>query len=80
LEQALGALKTRVAQPEMEDLVWRLCQWQPCSTDELAHLLNRSRKYMLDRLVTPMLRAGRLAMTIPDQPNHPDQRYRAVVK
>jgi hypothetical protein len=26
-----------------------------------------------------MLRAGRLTMTIPDQPNHPQQQYRATV-
>ncbi|MBL9219694.1 MAG: putative DNA binding domain-containing protein [Opitutaceae bacterium] len=80
LEQALTQLKARVAQPEMEDLVWQLSAWKALSTDELATLLGRNRTYVTNRLVTPMLRAGRLAMTIPDQPNHPDQRYRAVVK
>ncbi len=80
LENALASLKARVSQPEMQDLVWQLCAWKALATDELAALLNRNRTYVTNRLVTPMLRAGRLEMTIPDQPNHPDQRYRAITK
>ncbi len=78
LAASITNLKARVAQPEMEDLVWRLCAWKEFSTEELAQLLQRNRNYVQDRLITPMLRAGRLEMTIPDQPNHPEQRYRSI--
>jgi ATP-dependent DNA helicase RecG len=78
LENALATLKTKISQPEMEDLVWRLCAWREFSTGELAQVLRRNRDYIQTRVITPMLRAGRLTMTIPDQPNHPDQRYRAA--
>lgn len=80
LAKALAELKSRVPQPEMEDLVWKLCAWKVQSTEELAQLLQRNRTYVTNRLITPMLRAGRLEMTIPDQPNHPDQRYRAIIR
>ena len=79
LANSLGTLKKRVSQPEMEELVWRICHWRAMSTEDLAGLLQRNRNYVTNRLVTPMLKAGRLEMTIPEQPNHPQQQYRATV-
>ena len=79
LQNDLQSLRQRMPQPEMEELVWRLCNWHASSAEELAKLLRRGRKYVQDRLLTPMLKAGRLEMTIPDQPNHPQQQYRATV-
>jgi ATP-dependent DNA helicase RecG len=78
LAERIAALPARAEQTILENLVVRLCAWQPLATDDLAALLYRNRKYVLDRLVTPMLKTGRLAMTIPDQPNHPQQKYRAA--
>jgi len=75
----LQTLKQRVPQVELEDLVWRLCEWRATGSEELARLLRRERKYVQDRILTPMLKSGRLELTIPDQPNHPHQRYRAAV-
>lgn len=75
----LQQLKKRAAQPMMEDLVWRLCNWRGCSADELARWLQRERKYVQDRLLTPMLKAHKLELAYPDQPNHPQQQYRAAV-
>ena len=79
LRNDLQTLKQRVPQPELEDLVWRLCHWQSIGAEDLARLLRRERKYVQDRLLTPMLRSGRLELTLPDQPNHPQQQYRAAV-
>jgi ATP-dependent DNA helicase RecG len=78
LSAALKRLKARVAQPEMEDLVWRLCAWKSLSAGELARCLARSRNHVTNRLLTPMLRAGRLEMTMPSRPKHPQQTYRAT--
>ena len=79
LQNILADLKGKVPQPEMEQLVWRLCAWQALTVEELAQLLRRSRSHVQERLANPMLRAGRLEMVIPGQPNHPQQAYRAVV-
>ena len=79
LESDLAQLKAKVPQPEMEALAWRLCVWRSLSSRELAQALGRSRKYINDRLITPMLRAGRLERTIPDRPFDAQQTYRAVV-
>jgi ATP-dependent DNA helicase RecG len=78
LAEHIAKLPARAEQTSLEELVVRLCAWQPLATDDLAVLLDRNRKYVLDRLVTPMLKNGRLAMTIPGQPRHPQQKYRAM--
>lgn len=76
LKAELIDMKRRVSQPEMETMVSRLCSWRPLATEELARLLSRSPDYVRDRLVTPMLRVGKLLMTIPEQPTSPHQKYR----
>jgi ATP-dependent DNA helicase RecG len=79
LAETLAGLKGRVTSPEMQALAYRLCLWQPLAKDTMARLLGRNADYVHTRIIRPMLRDGRLAMTIPDQPNHPEQRYRAIV-
>ncbi len=78
LAEALTRLGKRASRSDMEALVVRLCAWQPLSAEQVATLLQRTRKHALDSVITPLLRAGRLAMTIPEQPNHPQQTYRAT--
>lgn len=78
LRSEIQELKQRVAHPTLIALVQRLCGSRPLSGDELALLLRRNRNYVQDRLLTPLLRQGRLGLTIPAQPNHPQQAYRAV--
>ncbi|MCU0791971.1 MAG: hypothetical protein MUE42_03785 [Opitutaceae bacterium] len=78
LADALVNLGKRASRPDMENLVVRLCAWRALNADQLATYLQRTRKHTLDGLITPLLRSGRLAMTLPDQPNHPQQTYRAT--
>ncbi len=78
LSDALVNLGKRASRPDMENLVVRLCAWRALNADQLATYLQRTRKHTLDGLITPLLRAGRLAMTLPEQPNHPQQTYRAT--
>ena len=80
LRNELQSLKLRVPTPELENLVWRVCQWRATAAEDLARLVRRERKYVQDRLLTPMLKSGRLELTLPDQPNHPQQQYRAAVR
>jgi ATP-dependent DNA helicase RecG len=78
LSDALIKLRLKTPRPELEDLVVRLCRWQALSRDELSKLISRHPVYVRDKLLPPLLRAGRLARTIPTQPFHPQQKYRAV--
>jgi ATP-dependent DNA helicase RecG len=75
ITQRLQTLGQRVSQPDLAQLTIDLCHCRPFSSDELATILGKKRKYLLDRVLTPLLRNGQLRHTIPDQPNHPDQAY-----
>ena len=60
------------------DIIVKLCTWRELQTHEIAHLLGRSEKYVLRKFITPLRESGRLAHTIPDMVNHPQQAYKAV--
>jgi len=75
LSKRIGDLGQRVSQPKLAQLTIDLCHHRPFRTDELAAILGKKRKYLLDRVLTPLLRQGLLHHTIPDQPNHPNQAY-----
>ena len=75
LTARIQALGQRVSQPDLAQLTVELCRHRPFSADELATSLGKNRKYLLDRVLTPLLRNDQLSHTIPDQPNHPDQAY-----
>ena len=79
LAAQIDKLPKRAPPKTVQDLVERICAIKAFSVEELAKQLGRDRQYILDSYVSPMVRDGRLKMTIPDQPNHPQQRYRAVV-
>lgn len=55
-----------------------LCAWRPLSADDLATLLGRTRVHLVNEHLSPMLAAGVLAHTIPEQPSHPQQKYRTI--
>jgi hypothetical protein len=78
LGERIQALGQRVSQPDLAQLTIELCRHRPFSADELATSLGKNRKYLLDRVLTPLLRNDQLRHTIPDQPNHPDQAYTAA--
>ena len=57
-------------------LILDLCTWRPLSARELATILNgREQKPLVRDYLTPMVREGLLAHTVPEMENHPDQRY-----
>jgi len=75
---ALAHLQPHAQLSTIQDLAWQLCAWKPLRSIELSNLLGRHRNYVTNSIITPMVRTGRLVMTIPDQPKHPHQRYRAT--
>ncbi len=70
-------LGRKVDHGTLRDLVTRLCGVRPWSAQELAVLLDRSRTYLLQRHLGPMVRQGELVRTQPD-PKSPNQAYRAA--
>ena len=48
---------------------WRL--------EELATLLQRNPEYIRQKYVQPLYQAGKIVMTRPEEPNDPQQAYRA---
>lgn len=70
---------SRRATPEViRNLIRQLCAWRPLSADELATLLRRTRIHLVNEHIRPMVLAGEIERTLPDQPNHPQQKYRAA--
>lgn len=78
LTRRIQSLGQRVSQPDLAQLAVEICGHRPFSADELAATLGKNRKYLLDRVLTPLLRNGHLRHTIKGQPNHPDQAYTAT--
>ncbi len=78
LARAIAGLKGKAASPDLQNLADLLCRWTPLTTAELGRLLSRNDAYTHTRIIRPMILSGRLEMTIPGQPNHPAQRYRAT--
>jgi ATP-dependent DNA helicase RecG len=59
------------------DAILKLCSWKALTMKQLSQILGRNEKYMFG-FVTPLRESGRLAYTIPDMPNHPEQAYKTV--
>lgn len=73
--RSLGGRPKREA---IRAVILELCAWRPLSADELATLLGRTRVHLVNEHLGPMLVAGGLAHTIPEQPSHPQQKYQAI--
>lgn len=76
LVERIQSLGQRVSQPVLARLTIDLCRVRPFTADQLASILGKNRKYLLDRVLTPLLRNEKLRHTI-DEPHHPDQAYAA---
>lgn len=60
----------------LKDAIVEMCQRGPYSKEQLSEFIGRDPKHVLTYL-SSLLKDGRIAMTIPDTPNHPDQKYTA---
>ncbi len=74
IAQALGK---RPSNQKMRKMILDLCQIKPLSSSELSKLLNRDRKYLLNKYLTPLIEEGLLGYTNPQKPNDPNQTYQA---
>jgi ATP-dependent DNA helicase RecG len=62
----------------MKTVILELCREQEWRAEELGILVGRGIKYVRGNYVRPLLKDGLLELTIPDEPNHPHQAYRAA--
>jgi ATP-dependent DNA helicase RecG len=78
LAARLGAIGQRHPPQEIQDLVVALCSQRAWPVDELAMVLRRNPEVVRQNYLRPLMRDGRLVMTRPEEPNDPQQAYRAV--
>lgn len=80
LSALVHQLGRRATPVQVTEAIRQLCNWRPLGAAELAEILGRGKKHLVRNHLSPMVDAGELERTLPDQPNHPDQRYRAITK
>ena len=77
LKNRIDGLKKRIPPAEMDDTICMLCSWRSLDIQEIAVLIGRKAAY-LRRSVRRLMAARRLDYTYPDNPTHPNQKYRAI--
>lgn len=78
LQALVAALGQRGAPDKVREAIIRLCQSRPWQAAELGSLFGRNPVYLGTQYLRPLVSAGVLAYTMPNQPNHPHQAYRTV--
>jgi ATP-dependent DNA helicase RecG len=78
LAAIVGALGQRHPPQAVRDVVAALCQVRDWRADELSTVLRRNPEVVRQNYLRPLMREGRLTMTNPQEPNDPQQAYRAV--
>ena len=76
LQKQIARAGKRPRTDTLHPLILGLCRHAPMSASELARLLGDRNPRHLRRIhLTPLTHDGALQLTIPQMPNHPDQRY-----
>lgn len=80
-----GSLAVRVGQigqrhppQQIQDLIEQLCRVRAWPVDELALVLRRNPEVVRQSYLRPLMREGRVEMIRPEEPNDPQQAYRAA--
>ena len=76
LAEAIRNLGQRSPPGQVQQVITELCSIRAYTADELAVLLRRNKKWVFRSYLSPLLRAGILEYTIPENPRHPTQAYR----
>lgn len=77
LAARVGSMGLRHPPEEVRQLVLALCEARDRRVEELATLLRRNPESVRQNYLRPLMREGRLVMTRPEEPNDPQQAYRA---
>lgn len=79
LAQMVQNLGQRKSPDEVKAVIVQLCRWRALQARELSAILERDQAYITRTYLTPLVRSGQLAYTIPDNPYHEQQAYKAAV-
>ncbi|MDX8430290.1 MAG: ATP-binding protein [Candidatus Algichlamydia australiensis] len=71
----LKSLKTRTSPEKVRRLIKALCSIQALQLAHLSKIFDRAPRYLRDKFLTKMIKAGELSYKYPDQPAHPKQAY-----
>lgn len=77
LREKIGKLGQRSPPEHVQNIIAELCAVRPFTADELAATLHRNKQWVFRSYLSPMIRDGKLEYTIPENPHHPSQAYRA---
>ncbi|WP_437640202.1 ATP-binding protein [Sorangium sp. So ce854] len=77
LNAMLEALGSRPRQGSLRAAIEQLCAWRTLRPAELGALLGMRPDNLTKRHLSAMVNQGRLLRTHPENPNHPEQAYRA---
>ena len=80
LAGAVENLGQRATPEEVKYVILRLCKWRALQVTELSAILKRSRRYIQENYLSPMIKSSDLQYTYPDNPAHPQQAYKAKEK
>jgi ATP-dependent DNA helicase RecG len=78
LAARLGAIGLRHPPQEIRELVVAMCAQRDWRVDQLSAVLRRNPEVVRQNYLRPLMKEGRLVMTKPEEPNDPQQAYRAV--
>ena len=70
-------LKSQLPNAETRRIILALCSEYSLTSQQLGALMNRSPSGLRERFLKPMVDDGLLVREFPDEPNRPDQAYRA---
>jgi ATP-dependent DNA helicase RecG len=77
LDTAVRSLGQRATNEQIRVVIERLCRWRPQTSDQLAKLLGRNKHHLVTSILRRMVKDGRLSLTHPEAPAHPQQAYTA---
>lgn len=78
LRDLLANLGQRASPDKVREALLALCSHRAWQASELAELFGRSATYLGTQYLRPLVNAGALVYTLPDQPTHPHQAYRTA--
>ena len=79
LEQIYELRERSHDREQVLQMILQLCREQSYSARELAEILKRKTKYLVQSYLRPLLKDGQLQYKFPAEPNHPQQAYCTVV-
>jgi ATP-dependent DNA helicase RecG len=78
LQARIAALGPKPRQAALRQAILALCSERTYSAQQLASLLGRAKKHLINDHLSQMVSNGDLELTLPLQPNHPRQAYRTA--